>query len=192
MSNHTIEKATVDAAIAAARDALANEPGLTWIKSSALLERAYNWGLFFGLRAIADEDSLRQFVLHTVIDTIWQRDTDDTFITTTIGRDCRVLREMLGRDDPTRCAAKKMIEKLRISVDDQDRQWQGLVKHTRELLSEIQSVGADSGGDANVIDNVRDEERRSELHRLLHGLENLARRIALIETDHSMQKRFDE
>jgi len=190
MSNHNIEKATVDVAIAAARDALANEPGLTWIKRSALLERAYNWGLYFGLRAITDEDSLRRLFLDNLIDTLWQREADHTFISTTIGRNYRALREKLDRDDLTSCDAQKMIENLTTSIDAQDHHWQSLVKQARNLLTEIRVVGGDAGADDNVVDEAPQKERRYKLNLLLDHLEHLAQRIALLETDHRIKKRF--
>ncbi len=97
-----ITKAQVEAAVTAAMDEL--EQTQVWIKKSALIERAYLMGLYYGLNAIADEDDLGDLVRNTVMRTMWNRSLDNTFPNTTVGQKFFDLEQSFN-DQPGAAAA---------------------------------------------------------------------------------------
>lgn len=68
----------VNAAIESADKALHDE-GLSWIKKSSLLMRAYYLGVYGALESVADERDLKGLLLRTFTATVFPRSGDDTF-----------------------------------------------------------------------------------------------------------------
>lgn len=182
MSDTKIERAAVDGAVASALDALANESGLDWVRKSALIERAYYWGVYFGLRSVANEDDLKALVLKMFQQTMWAREAEDTFGSTTIGRDWAALLSALEPYKAVSCDdAKEIIAKLRSNIDEEDRRWRGFVEQAYQVLHEI----------FNVVNDSREDATRRRAIEHLAPLEDCLRRIALQESDHSIGKRLE-
>jgi hypothetical protein len=76
--------------MAAAEAALADS-AFSWIKESALRERAYFMGLYNGLEPLADGNSLSRVGLRAIATTMSPRDGDDPFRASHLGRDYRAL-----------------------------------------------------------------------------------------------------
>ncbi len=187
-----IKKDTVDKAITTAQQALSNTPGLTWIRKSALSERAYFLGLYTGLSGIAKEDLLKRLMIDLVLGTTWQREADDTFESTTIGRNYRGLSDAVRRKESLGSDFQQMIETLQFDIEQHDRKWHGIIREVQKLMKIIAEAAIASEQD--IVESCDDchEERRHELWKLVDYLEPLARLIALLDTDHNLQSRFEE
>jgi hypothetical protein len=95
MKETKIQQAAVDAAVASADDALANKRGMAWMRKSCLVERAYFWGLYFGLKAIANKDDLQGLLNRAALGALFDREADDTFPSPTIAHDYEALMSAL-------------------------------------------------------------------------------------------------
>jgi hypothetical protein len=188
-----IKKAEVDAAIAAARHALDSKPGFAWIKKSSLLERAYYMGLFNGLRRIAKEEHLSNSLLQPILGTFFPRRADDSFDFTGMGEAFESLKQHLMQRDSDKPALLEALQQFADQIDRQDREWNTRLRHTRHLLEEIRAVNRVTRSDRSALETAEQQERRlNETLRLIESLEELARYIALLETDHRIWKSLDE
>lgn len=180
-----IQSDEAEAAITAAREALSQNSGFSWIKKSSLVERAYFLGLFSGLGAIAAEDDLNRLGLATLTNTFWCRSGDDTFPTTKIGQAFSLLKGRLHEHPET--SDRFMIEdamNLREVVTKEERFLQHHLRAIDDVFSRFPSSSSKP--------TFTDDELRSEQHRLLETLEPYLRIVALLETDHLLSKRLDE
>lgn len=92
-----IDVRALEAAISVALDCLDRDSKLAWIKKSTLVERAYLWGLFNGLHAIADEGAISNNLKFRHAQTAFEKAADDTFPRTQIGRRFAVLEQEFSR-----------------------------------------------------------------------------------------------
>lgn len=186
MSTTAIEKTAVDAAIAAAREALASDSGLDWIKMSALLERAYFWGVFSALSAIAtkeSEESLRRLVLETMVKTLNGRKADDSFDSTPTGKAFATLERHLMRHESNQPDPWEAIKQFADHMDRLDRCWSSGIRHARELLEKLRMLSAEAWPEKGEPETAEFRDRQRIIHDFIKSLDKIARFIALIETD---------
>ena len=174
------------AAVSAAREALSQDSGLSWIKKSSLVERAYFLGLLSGLGGITPEHELSQIGLMTpILETLRCRKGDDTFPYTKIGEAFSSLKGSL-QEHPD-ASSRNLVEcilGLRKAIEDDQQLFQHQLHVIDELLSRFPS---DSGNPT-----LASRDLRSEQHRLLEAMEPYLRIVALLETDHLLSKRMEE
>jgi hypothetical protein len=190
MSND--KKDTLEKAFATALDALANNAGLSWIKKSCITERAYCLGILAGLSSTSEEHLLGGGIAQALMGTMWQRKADDTFVSTTIGRNHRQLIDMLRCGQPIGSEFQQTINDLERDIEKNDRKWRSLVQQIEDLMKTVAETAAEF--ETNTLEAVGDrgDENRYRLLQLLDYFEPLARKIALLETDHRIQSRFEE
>lgn len=180
-----IQRAEAEAAITAAREALSQNSGFSWIKKSSLVERAYFLGLFSGLGAIAAEDDLNRLGLTTITNTLWCRSGDDTFPSTKIGQAFSLLKRHLHEHPDTSDRFMiKDVPNLREVIRENERFFQHHLRAIDDVLSRFPTSSSEPTFPA--------DELRSEQHRLLETLEPYLRIVALLETDHLLSKTLDE
>jgi hypothetical protein len=193
MSAAKIEKATVDMGIAAARDALANEPGLAWVTRSSLLERAYFSGLYVGLSAIAEDSEkvLSRLLIDTLYNTLYPRGADDSFDTTSTGKAFAALKQHLTRPESDQVDSLEAMQGFADHIDGKDCQWNSGLRHTRDLLDQLRTMHLKWSA-LSAQETTKSPERQNIVHDLVEKLEKIARFIALTETDHRRWKCVEE
>ncbi len=188
-----IDKSEVDAAVAAATQFLAEEPGFAWIKKSGLLERAYFAGLFGGLRGVASEDDVGHILVRAIAETIFPRSADDSFQSTRTGVLFDSVRGELSSEDVERRALLTAIQRFADHVCALDDEWNSRIRHTRMLLDAVGKSSQATGSDGIAEENLEKRDwQRHEIHQRTEELEQFARYFALVETDHKIWKRLQE
>ncbi len=173
------------AAITAAEEALSQNSGFSWIKKSALVERAYFLGLFSGLSAIAADDDLKPFD-SILIKTLRYRKGDDTFPSTKVGQAFSSLRGKLReRPEPSNPSMIEYVANLREAIREDERFFQHHLRAIDDMFSRFSS----SSEEPTLTNN---DLRSEQQHRLLEALEPYLRIVALLETEHLLSNRLDE
>jgi hypothetical protein len=148
-----ISNDTVNNAIFAARHELTNTAELSWIKESALTERAYYMGLYFGLSGIAEKEILDTLLLKTILGTMWQRKADDTFAATSIGREYGKLKNILQSGEPPDSDFRNTTESLQHDIERHDQKWQSIFRQAQEVMNEIIQVSSIEKEAEDEMDN---------------------------------------
>lgn len=188
-----IPKKQVDAAIDSAREAIRPEGDLSWVTRSAQMERAYFAGLYAGLRSIANEDDLRRLVFETITNTMFSRNGDDSFTSTSLGKVFNALqREIL--DTEREIANPESIDSLRVGIKEIDHRWKYTVREAEEL-TELLKRAIQASTVSRVASPTTEKEEHESRHRccqMLEHLEECIRFLSLPQTDHRKWKSIDE
>ena len=189
-----ISREEASSAFDGARSALEDESHLQWVRSSALLERAYFLGLWSGLRTIANEDDVSGMFNHSLVQTMFSRSADDTFRGTRVGEAYSAFsdraRERLGKmlseheqgeDHATSGLTKKDFNELLHLVEE-------LRKYLNQTIKDIDTLIVDVERSTDCIANGDGEAIRAQMQ-MIEGLEEPLRVVALLETDHLLSKR---
>jgi uncharacterized protein YoxC len=187
-----ISEDEVEKALATAQHELAHNSGLSWIKKSALSERAYHLGLLIGLSGVADEELLKSQIVEAVVGTMWQRKADDTFLSTKIGQNHQKLMDIIRTMQPVGEEFIQVINRLEQDIDWSNRKWQVVMSEVHDLMERVSEIVVASKNNTVKTASNHEHEDRHELHKLLGDLEALARQVALLEIDHNLQSRFEE
>jgi hypothetical protein len=207
-----IDSATCETAIQAAQDALSDEStNLSWVRSSNLIRRAYFLGLIIGLDAISEKDVISAN-LKTVMGTFWETSGDDTFKSTETGRQYRDLMELIRRtiehqDHLNRLAlegvdygasrsemnntTKSIIEKLDENINTiqlANEKFIHIIGDHKSRLSEIRRSMLKQINEQT--EDVYSLKIWEDIHIEMTHLEDTARIIALLETDHKWATRL--
>jgi hypothetical protein len=173
-----ISKKQVDAAVAAAKEELNPDGDFTWVRKSALMERAYHVGLYAGLRAIAREDDLEGPMLRALVNTMFPRDGDDSFDSTPLGREFNKLKKRV-LDGEASTLPPEVTDAMTSSLEDLDRRWTSTLSDARRLIVHIQHML-----DNRYADTGKDDSLRHEYYGLFQELEHLVRLASLLQVDH--------
>ncbi|WP_319587945.1 hypothetical protein [uncultured Desulfobulbus sp.] len=188
-----ISKKQVDAAVASAKEAIRPDADLSWVTRSALMERAYFLGLYAGLRSIANEDDLRGLVLKTITNTMFSRNGDDFFTSTSLGKVFNALQhEILYAE--RQIVNPESIDSLRVGIEEIDHRWKYNVNEAEELTEALRRT-IQASTVTGVASPTTDREERDFRHRccqMLQHLEKCIRFLSLPQTDHRKWRSFDE
>lgn len=165
----------------------------SWIKGSALLERAFYLGVIAGLRGLANEQSLAWLLTERLAKTAFGRKFDNTFPSTVMGNALatvdRSLHELASRGNPPHVTSTAVNDALRVIE-------RATAHHAKEVMNaghRIQ-VLADCMRDAMALsaslqpDDPRYGRAMDEQFGILRELEHWTRIVALLETDHNRWK----
>lgn len=165
----------------------------SWIKSSALLERAFYLGVLAGLRGLANEQSLAWLLTERLAKTAFGREFDNTFASTVMGNALatvnRSLHELASRGSTPRITRAAVNDALRViesatahhaeEVMDAGHQIQVLADRMRDAIELLASLQPDDPRYRGAMD---------EQFGILRELERWTRIVALLETDHNRWK----
>jgi hypothetical protein len=126
--------------MAAAEAALADS-AFSWIKESALRERAYFMGLYNGLEPLADGNSLSRVGLRAIATTMSPRDGDDPFRASHLGRDYRALVSQVQSG-----ARPVALGTLKEALHELHKEREGAYEHALRLLDDLERRAASSLG----------------------------------------------
>jgi hypothetical protein len=182
-----IQKEDTEAAIFAAYETLEQDSDFLWIKKSAILKQVYYFGLYSGLKEIADKDDVNLRICKTLVfHSVGLGSGDDTFTSTDIGKAFQSLEKQFK--DYTKCGGINWN-----CLHDGISQIQNLLKEREQFLWDH----------LKAIDNLFNElwshcqqqalielEFHSRVFDLLHNLEHYLRGVALLETDHVWSKKL--
>jgi hypothetical protein len=189
MSADYIDPNAVKAAIEAAKNSLKNDSDIAWIRNSAFLERAYYLGLYKGLSSISDDQSLDVLLLHCLMNTIWERDVDNSFISTQIGKNFEQLKvefdKAVSGKEINLSSAEATIELIEVI----DKEWRHCVKNAREIIYLILKASAEFN--CAIEKKSLNQNQQYEILEKMNplGLEELLKHIALLETNHELYKK---
>lgn len=188
-----ISKQQVDTAIGAAKEAIRPDADLSWVARSAQMERAYFAGLYAGLRSIANEDDLRKLVLETITNTMFSRNGDDSFTSTSLGKVFSALRcEIL--DAKRQIANLESIDSLRVEIEEIDHRWKYTLREAVEQTAALRRAiqASTVAGVASPTTDQLEHESRHRCCQMLKHLEKCIRFLSLPQTDHRKWMAFDE
>jgi hypothetical protein len=189
-----ISKSEVKEAIDGARSALKEESGLSWVRLSALLERAYFLGVLSGLRKIANEEDLNA-LFGSFLQTMWARGADDTFGETRIGKAYDEVNDLIRRELDAALSANRegRTHQIRDSMADDFDGLQDLVKELQRYLhlnaESIDEIISRIASDVTGPEGLGTEALEEKMH-LVKSLEEPLRVVSLLETDHKLTKRL--
>ena len=178
-----ISSEEAETAITAWQFALQENPELSWIRKSVLIERAYFHGLHIGLSAIAAEDDLRRLRAIAIKDLVWNRSGDDTFPSTAVGQAYSEFEKLHQARLETPVSSEQLtdaIDTIFARVEASERRLNESAKAAAEILSELSSRKNAAG--------VEDEAVRAREHEQIKALEHYLRIVALLETHHTINE----
>ena len=189
-----ISKEEADAAIKAAKDALRNEPGMSWIGKSSLMKRAYYTGLILGLEAIGEKNA-GMSAFPDLAETLWFGAVDDSFPSTEIGAAFESLKSSVQdlRGGIYKDSLVGEIEALCLLIRDNARSHEQCIREIDKVMSQILSLvprGEMSRHEKSPKEVGERANNSDEIGRSLEMLEGPLRFLALLETSHLLGDRF--
>ncbi len=191
MRTNIIDEVTVETAVAAAKKSLISDSDIKWIRNAALLERAYYLGLYKGLISISDSQSLKSILIHTLMNTLWERDGDNSFNSTNIGKSLQQLKDDFNIAVKGKEFATKSTSDLMNQIHSLDNQWQSCVRRALDLLTENKRTADELN--RSVEKNSLDQDQHYEFLKKLDPLklEEMLKFISLLEISHSLFKNLE-
>ena len=190
MSVDHIDSNAVKTAIEAAKNSLKNDSDIAWICNSAFLERAYYLGLYKGLSSISDDQSLDKLLLYCLMNTIWERDVDNSFNLTQIGKNFQQLKvefdKAVSGNEMTLSSAEATIELIEVI----DKEWRHCVNNAHEIISTILKTAAEFNYaiEKKLLNQNQQHEILEKMNPL--RLKEILKHIALLETNHELFKKL--
>jgi hypothetical protein len=191
MSTKLIDKVAVETAVSAAKTSLISDSDIKWIRQSALLERAYYLGLYKGLASISDSQSLNILLFHTLMNTAWERGSDNTFNSTNIGKNFQQLKDDFNNAvEGEKLAAASTLD-LMNQIHSLDNQWRSCVSHCLDLLNQNKKIADEFN--RSVENNSLDQDQHHEFLNKLEPrrLEEMLKFISLLEISHEFSKNLE-
>ena len=184
MSVERINSNAINEAIEASKNSLKSDLDIAWIRNSALFERAYFLGLYKGLSSISNDESLDKLLLYSLMNTMWERDADDSFNSTQTGKRFQQLKVEFDRAVAGEELKILSLESVLEVVEVNNKRWSDSVDNVRTVIDEMLRTSFEFN---RVISNkVSDPNERNEFYKKMNPrrLEAMLRLISLIETNH--------
>jgi hypothetical protein len=191
MSVERINSNAINEAIEASKNSLKSDLDIAWIRNSALFERAYFLGLYKGLSSISNDESLDKLLLYCLMNTMWERDADDSFNSTQTGKNFQQLKVEFDRAVSGEELKILSLESVLEVVEVNNKRWSDSVDNVRTVIDEMLRTSFEFN--RGISKKVSDPNDRNEFYKKMNPrrLEAMLRLISLIETNHKLQKNQD-
>ena len=164
--------------------------GFSWMRRSALTERAYWQGAYQALSMIDGSDALLRSIFFKASKTLFNRAGDDSFPGTTLGALFLELDEFIQRRSRALQSLEQLIERIHREIDLLNKEFSVCQVQVRELIGDLHEL-------TQCNDLVLDADTRSRSNferdsfEVLQAIRKRFQYLALLQTSHDIQSRFD-
>lgn len=166
-------------------DAL-NTEGLSWMLTSSLTERAFWLGAYQSARLLGADSKTKNGLYRNVLNTLWERASDDTFQSTRFGRIHTELLSAVGREDVRLCELVERVDLLEAILSELSQTWQVGARDAQKLIRGLRDLINFISGPSGPAT----KRKVTDLTGIIQALETPLRQLSLLETSHKLQDRF--
>jgi len=193
VNNTTLSGTDVEKIFEKALEKISTERGFRWIRESALTERAYLIGLLVALDEVVEEGATKAASISVFMRTMHPRRADDSFCTTETAEALSKLEIKTQGNEDDKPSRLRAILAMRKHIDMLNNEWSYIVEYARRRLDEAESLESNAPAEPTQSSNkeeIRNFYRYQDLRNTGYGLKDAARKMALLETNHEIYKRF--
>jgi hypothetical protein len=161
-----------------------------WIKHSALTERAYWIGALEALSLTDTDESQRNRVNKKILKTLFYRQADNSFPKTNLGISFFELEQYIGSQKDMSFHIQKITEQIHTQLVALNDQFIECLNRAKKLNHEMNRR---EWSDISTLENDRKSSQllRERQHQILESLKECLQYLALLQTRHDMESRFD-